>query len=348
MDSMYSSDFGNCDYGLHFQDGASEQDASLTDVLDEVFHNHNESSNDRKDFVLPNMMHWPGNTRLLSTEYPFLKDSVAFVDGSAEVSGSQQFVPDILASRWVSEQNVDSKEAVEILSSTGSSRTLTPLHNNVFGQYASSSYAAIDPFNYNVNQPEQSSFEQSHVDRNISPSNIFEFKARSRENQRDLDSVVDQGTAPRRIRLQIEQPLTPVTNKKERDADNYEEEDEVQSAMSKVVEEEPANLSAQGTAQRRIRLQTRLRKPLITLNNTKRNSNGREGEASHRKCEMQEKEDISSSSSWQKQKKSLVQFSSVVIIVAVIVVLVEIWKESRDAKCSFLFHQLDSFKGMFT
>jgi hypothetical protein len=115
-----------------------------------------------------------------------------------------------------------------------------------------------------------------------------------------------------------------------------------------VVEEEPANLSAQGTAQRRIRLQTRLRKPLITLNNTKRNSNGREGEASHRKCEMQEKEDISSSSSWQKQKKSLVQFSSVVIIVAVIVVLVEIWKESRDAKCSFLFHQLDSFKGMFT
>lgn len=50
-----------------------------------------------------------------------------------------------------------------------------------------------------------------------------------------------------------------------------------------VVEEEPANLSAQGTAQRRIRLQTRLRKPLITLNNTKRNSNGREGEASHRK-----------------------------------------------------------------
>ncbi|CAD5314348.1 unnamed protein product [Arabidopsis thaliana] len=344
MDSMYSSDFGNCDYGLHFQDGASEQDASLTDVLDEVFHNHNESSNDRKDFVLPNMMHWPGNTRLLSTEYPFLKDSVAFVDGSAEVSGSQQFVPDILASRWVSEQNVDSKEAVEILSSTGSSRTLTPLHNNVFGQYASSSYAAIDPFNYNVNQPEQSSFEQSHVDRNISPSNISEFKARSRENQRDLDSVVDQGTAPRRIRLQIEQPLTPVTNKKERDADNYEEEDEVQSAMSKVVEEEPANLSAQGTAQRRIRLQTRLRKPLITLNNTKRNSNGREGEASHRK----EKEDISSSSSWQKQKKSLVQFSSVVIIVAVIVVLVEIWKESRDAKCSFLFHQLDSFKGMFT
>lgn len=86
---MYSSDFGNYDYGLHFQDGASEQDASLTDVLDEVFHNHNESSSERKDFAIPNMMHWPGNTRLLSTEYPFLKDSVAFVDGGADVSGPQ-------------------------------------------------------------------------------------------------------------------------------------------------------------------------------------------------------------------------------------------------------------------
>lgn len=103
---------------------------------------------------------------------------------------------------------------------------MTPLHNNVFGQYASSSYATIDPFNYNVNQPEQSSFE-------LHLGNIFGFNARSRENQTNLDSVVDQGTAPRRIRLQIEQPLTPVINKKERDADNYEE-DEVQSAMSKV------------------------------------------------------------------------------------------------------------------
>lgn len=88
MDSMYSSDFGNYDYGLHFQDGAAEQDASLKDVLDEVFNNHNESSSERKD-TLPYMMHWPGNTRLLSTEYPFRKDPDAFADGNAEVSGQQ-------------------------------------------------------------------------------------------------------------------------------------------------------------------------------------------------------------------------------------------------------------------
>ncbi|WZY94317.1 hypothetical protein YC2023_066646 [Brassica napus] len=67
---------------------------------------------------------------------------------------------------------------------------------------------------------------------------------------------------------------------------------------------------------------------------------------------MQEKEDVSassSSSSWQKQKlmrKRMVKCSSMVIIMAVMVLLVGIWKESRDAKCSFLFHQLDSFKGI--
>lgn len=145
----------------------------------------------------------------------------------------QHFGTDNLASRWVSEHNLDNKEAVEIQSSSGSSWTLTPLHSNVLGQYASTSYASIDPFNYNVNQPEQSSFGQNPVDHKVSPSDISGFKARSRESQTNQDFVGDQGTAPRRIRLQIEQPLTPAINKKERDADNYEE-DEVQSAMSKV------------------------------------------------------------------------------------------------------------------
>lgn len=85
MDSMYSSDFGNCDYGLHFQDGAAIQDESLADVLDEVFHNHHESSSDGKDFSLPNMMHWPG----VSSEYPFPKDAVGFANGGAEAACSQ-------------------------------------------------------------------------------------------------------------------------------------------------------------------------------------------------------------------------------------------------------------------
>ncbi|CAF1930422.1 BnaCnng49700D [Brassica napus] len=350
MDSMYSSDFGNCHYGLHFQDGAAIQDESLADVLDEVFHNHNQSSTEPKDFALPKMMHWS-----------FPRDTFGFVNGSAEAS-FPQFAPDVGASRLASDHYVDSKEAVEIQSSSGSSRTVTPLHSNVLGQHPPVSYATMDPFNSNVNQPEQ---EQLPVDRNII---LSEFNARARETQTDLDFVVNQGTAPRRIRLQIEQPFTPVNNEKERDVDNHEEE-EVQSAMTMIVEEdekcfldkdksraqghaslsEATNLNTQGTAHRRIRLQTRIRKLPIIPKNTGRDSNHSEEVAMHSK----EKEDVSasSSSSWQQHKlmrKRMVKCSSMVVIMAVMVLLVGIWKESRYAKCSFLFHQLDSFKGMFT
>ncbi|KAF8060381.1 hypothetical protein N665_1219s0011 [Sinapis alba] len=348
MDSMYSSDFGNYDYGLHFEDGAAIQDESLTDVLDEVFHNHNhnQSSSKVKDFALPNMMHW-------SAEYPFPKDTVGFVNGGVEAA-CPQFFPDTGASSLVSDQYVDRKETVEIQSSSGSSRTLTPHHSNVLGHYAPASYAALDPFNSIISHREQSSFEQSPVDPNISPSDNPGFKARPMENQTELDIVVSQGTAPRRIRLHI-------NNEKERDPDIYEE-DEVQSAISNSIEEnkkcfigkdtsrvqgheilsESDNLRTQGTAQSRIRLQTRMRRVPITL----RDSNLSEEEASHSK---EREGDVSSSSQKQnKLMKSLVQCCGMVIIVAVIVVLVEMWKESRDAKCSFIFHQLHSFKGMFT
>ncbi|CAH8354996.1 unnamed protein product [Eruca vesicaria subsp. sativa] len=355
MDSMYSSDFGNCHYGLHFQDGAAIQDESLADVLDEVF--HNQSSSEAKEFALPKMMHWS-----------FPRDTFGFVNGSAEAACPQpQFVHDFGASRLAS----DSKETVEIQSSSGSSRTVTPLHSNVLGQYPAVSYATMDSFKSNVNQLEQSSFQPHPVDHNISPS---EFNARAGETQTDLDFVVNQGTAPRRIRLQIDQPFTPVNNKNDRDVDSFEE-DEVQSAMSKIVEEnneqcffdkdkskvrghaslsDSANIRTQGTAHRRIRLQTRIQKPALTPNNTERVSNHSREEISRSNVMQEKEENVSSpsSSSWQKQKKlmrkRLVQCSSMVIIVAVIVVLAGIWKESRDAKCSFLFHQLDSSKGMLT
>ncbi|KAL0696092.1 hypothetical protein Bca4012_063272 [Brassica carinata] len=171
MDSMYSSDFENHDYGL-FEDGAAIQDESLTDVLDEVFHNHNhnQSSSQGKDFALPNMMHW-------SAEYPFPKETVGFVNGGVEAACPQ--------------------DAVEIQSSSESSRTLTQHHSNVLGQYAPASYAAMDPFNSIINHREQSSFEQSPVDSKISPSDIPGFKARPMENQTELDSIVSQSTGCR-------------------------------------------------------------------------------------------------------------------------------------------------------
>ncbi|KAL0705970.1 hypothetical protein Bca4012_072395 [Brassica carinata] len=127
MNSMYSIDFGNYDYGLHFEDGTIIQDESLTDVLDE-------------------------NTRFPN------KDTVGFVNWGVEVACPK---------------------------------------------YAPAFYTAMDPFNSIISHRRQSSFEKSHVEPDISPSDIHGFKASPMENQKELDSVVSQGTAPRRIWPQI-------------------------------------------------------------------------------------------------------------------------------------------------
>ena len=44
MDSLYASDFGNSQNGFSFQDGTSEQDASLTELLDDFINNQDDCS----------------------------------------------------------------------------------------------------------------------------------------------------------------------------------------------------------------------------------------------------------------------------------------------------------------
>lgn len=57
MGSPFACDFGNDLDGLHFQDGTTEQDISLSDLLDEVFNNQDDSceeSTGQKNPVLGN------------------------------------------------------------------------------------------------------------------------------------------------------------------------------------------------------------------------------------------------------------------------------------------------------
>lgn len=42
MNSPFACDFGNDNNGMHFLDGTGEQDVSLTELLDEVFHNNDD------------------------------------------------------------------------------------------------------------------------------------------------------------------------------------------------------------------------------------------------------------------------------------------------------------------
>lgn len=74
MNSPFACDFGNDNNGLHFLDGTSEQDVSLTDLLDEVFHSHDdcsfEESTDVKNSVDRTEIYLPGQTWMLQNKPP--------------------------------------------------------------------------------------------------------------------------------------------------------------------------------------------------------------------------------------------------------------------------------------
>ena len=54
---------------MHFQDGASEQDVSLTDLLDEIFNNHDECSGEESNGQKKSAV---GSETLVTSQVPLL------------------------------------------------------------------------------------------------------------------------------------------------------------------------------------------------------------------------------------------------------------------------------------
>ncbi|XP_010529684.1 PREDICTED: NAC domain-containing protein 14 [Tarenaya hassleriana] len=339
MDSLYDSDFGNSDSMLHFQDGASLQDVSLTAVLDEVFGNYNEPSCEEstkgKDIALPRMMHFPGgNTSMLSAMNPFLSDTVPFVDSDAVVAGAQQYVPDIVGSKWVGEP-VDYKEFVERQTLSGTSRTLTPMHGHA-------SYATIDPFHLNPDVLEGSF---------VGPGDVTRLGARDGQHQPNSDFFVDQGTAPRRLRLQVERSPSSVDSKGDRAA-GHSEEDEVQSAISEVEYDKGQSQSAcsgiQSASRRRILLRMRRQKPP-----SETGLEGKDEDPLGRHLKLRPKHGKFTMAQLKRrlQFSSSSRSSSVMMVVTMVMVLamaifVGMWRRgwfgiiTKNAKNNLLFHSL--------
>lgn len=74
VDSPYAYDFGNDDSVLHFLDGTGEQDISLTQLLDEFFPNHDESSceesTSQKNSIVEKEVHLPAQAQSLQNIPP--------------------------------------------------------------------------------------------------------------------------------------------------------------------------------------------------------------------------------------------------------------------------------------
>jgi hypothetical protein len=95
MDSIYAGDFSYDEIGFQFQDGTSEPDVSLTELLEEVFNNPDdfsceESISRENPAVSPNGIF--SSAKMLQSAAPedaFFNDFMAFTDTDAEMAQLQ-------------------------------------------------------------------------------------------------------------------------------------------------------------------------------------------------------------------------------------------------------------------
>ncbi|XWS50213.1 hypothetical protein CRYUN_Cryun12cG0069600 [Craigia yunnanensis] len=283
MDSPYASDFGHDQNEFHFLDGTGEQDVSFS-LLDEVLNNHDDSceeSNSRKNSVAGTVMPLSGNVFISKTippETSYLKQNSIYSDGHTEMP-QLQYNSEIGAPKWFG-GHIDNKESVQMQTSFESSHIQTELYDQEFrignsgglgnysvGQATSSTDSAMG----NINNLQQLTSLENYMNNGgdlgggtgmktrthqpVQHSNSKNFgtlgtgtgiKIRTRGPQQrpNSDNIINQGTALRRIRLEMKLSTGPmkvsagcVDDGKMRSA-SLGEEVEVQSALTEVTEAE--------------------------------------------------------------------------------------------------------------
>ncbi|EFH43324.1 predicted protein [Arabidopsis lyrata subsp. lyrata] len=162
MDYTYAGDFSYDEIGFQFQDGTSEPDVSLTELLEEVFNNPDdfscEESVSRENTVAPNGIF--SSSKILQSPAPedvFFNDFMAYTDTDAEMAQLQ---------------------------------------------YDSNGGASGWPRDYSdLVHPEQ--MLNHNTENNLTEGRGIKIRARQPQN-RQSTGLINQGIAPRRIRLQLQ------------------------------------------------------------------------------------------------------------------------------------------------
>ncbi|KAK3228221.1 hypothetical protein Dsin_008083 [Dipteronia sinensis] len=229
MDLPYASDFGNDHHGLHFQDGTGEKDVLLTELLDDVFNNQDEYSSvesaSQKDSAVGRDLQLPGEILMpqaVPQENIYVKDN----NGTCRDRDTEMAQPQggmvMGASRWFNEHG-DSTERLQAPVYFG-----TPL--------AEASVYDRELRKGDIGVYGENSVMQGASCGDSASGTGIKIRTRQPQNRFNSGNFVIQGTAPRRIRLQMRPPPKPVGNVEEKDVKHHEEEDEVQSALTEVDE----------------------------------------------------------------------------------------------------------------
>ncbi|MBA0564003.1 hypothetical protein Golob_008962, partial [Gossypium lobatum] len=309
VDSPYANDFGHDQNGFHFQDGTSEQDVSFA-FLDDILSNHYDSceeSNTQKNLVDGTEMPLFGDSFISKTPPPeisYLKENGRPADTDTEMP-QLQFGTEVGARRWLGGP-IGNNQSLQMQTSFQPTHTQPALYNQEYrtrnigglGNYSVGQGTFTDSAMGNINNLQQLTSLKNYVNSGgdlgggigmktgtcqpLKQSNSENFgtlgtgiKIRTRGSQQQPNSdIVNQGTAPRRIRLMklssgpMKGSIGCVDDEKMMSTSLVEEE-EVQSALTEVTEAEAAeqtsssdesekNIVNQGTAPRRIHLQTKL------------------------------------------------------------------------------------------
>ncbi|TYJ06864.1 hypothetical protein E1A91_A12G264200v1 [Gossypium mustelinum] len=309
VDSPYANDFGHDQNGFHFQDGTSEQDVSFP-FLDDILSNHYDSceeSNTQKNLVDGTEMPLFGDSFISKPPPPeisYLKENGRPADTDTEMP-QLQFGTEVGARRWLGGP-IDNNQSLQMQTSFEPTHTQPAFYNQEYrtrnisglGNYSVGQGTFTGSAMGNINNLQQLTSLKIHVNsggdlggdigmktgtcqplKQLNSENFGTrgagIKIRTRGSQQQPNSdIVNQGTAPRRIRLMklssgpMKGSVGCVDDGKMMSTGLVEEE-EVQSALTEVTEAEAAeqtsssdesekNIVNQVTAPRRIHLQTKL------------------------------------------------------------------------------------------
>ncbi|KAJ6776608.1 putative proteinC DOMAIN-CONTAINING PROTEIN 91 [Salix koriyanagi] len=244
MDSPYANDFGNDQNGFPFQDFSGEQDVSITELLDDFFNNHDECSGEETSQNNLGV----GRETQLSGQIPPANSYVPD-NGIYSFMSNVQHVSLMRFPVWPSDQFC-SNELLQMQHAPGTLRGPTPVFdgelgrgnigyfsNDFAGQDAPSAKSAISSFGAH-NSIKEATIQMTFVENGSGVSGTgIEIRARQPQVQPRSDTFIAQGSAPRRIHLQLETKLfsESVGECKVKDAGYIEDEDEVQSAVTEAT-----------------------------------------------------------------------------------------------------------------
>ncbi|EOA18975.1 hypothetical protein CARUB_v10007613mg [Capsella rubella] len=205
VDSTYVGDFSYDEIGFQFQDGTSEPDVSLTELLEEVFNNPDdfscEESISRENPVAPNGIF--SSDKMLQSAAPedvFFNDFMTYTDTDAEMV-QLQYGSDHGASGWPSDDV-----------------SAYPATNSYYGDF-------VDP-EQKINH---------NTENNLTEGRGIKIRARQPQN-RSNTGLLNQGIAPRRIRLQMHSSSVPSDEKNQCEVQQREEVNEGLSTIPEAKE----------------------------------------------------------------------------------------------------------------